>query len=132
MMRSCAPCRKRIDVAPSASTVYDGQTEMTSGWTKSCLTCGKIMPGGASYCPRCGGAFLRASEGLFGGIAPAQAQPTAHPPTSDATLLALTKWVKSNAPAPVQARTSDPTLLARPLAWYAGFLLRRAWLAILT
>ena len=90
------------------------------------------MPAGASYCPRCGGAFLRASEGLSGGTAPPQAQPAVHAPASDATLLAIAKWVKSNAPAPVQARTSDPTLLARPLAWYAGFLLRRAWLAILT
>lgn len=76
--------------------------------TKSCLTCRKLMPADARFCPRCGGAFLRASESLFGGIAPRSAGPAVH------------------------VRTSDPTLLARPLAWYAGFLLRRAWLAVLT
>ena len=104
---------------------------MTGGWTKSCLTCGKIMPAGASYCPRCGGAFLRASEGLFGGTAAPQPQPAVHVRTSDPTLLALAKWLKGNAPAPVHARTSDPTLLARPLAWYAGRVVRRLWLFIL-
>jgi hypothetical protein len=107
------------------------ETVMTAGWTKSCLTCGKIMPAGASYCPRCGGAFLRASEGLFGGIAPAPGQPAAHARTSNPTLLALAKWLKENAPALVHARTSDLTLPARPLAWYAGRLVRRMWLLIL-
>jgi hypothetical protein len=102
-----------------------------SGWTKTCLTCGKMMPAGAQYCPRCGGAFLRASESLFGGTAPPQAQPAVHARASNPTLQALSKWLKENAPAPVHARPSDPTLLARPLAWYAGFLLRRAWLFIL-
>lgn len=101
----------------------------TTGWTKSCLTCGKIMSAGASYCPRCGGAFLRASEGIFGGIAPPPAQPAVHARTSNPTLLALAKWLKENAP--VHARTLDLTLPAHPIAWYAGRLVRRLWLFIL-
>jgi hypothetical protein len=81
---------------------------MTSGWTKSCLTCGKIMPAGASYCPRCGGAFLRASEALF--RRPAR-------PLAD--------------PMPLPANRSVPPLLAHSVGWYAGRLVRRLWLFIL-
>ena len=79
--------------------------------TKTCLTCGKMMPAGAQFCSRCGGAFLRVSNALpdaamyvrYGETPPAQAGAFA-------------------------AAARNLPLLGHTLAWYAGNLVRRTWL----